>query len=289
MIPIAKVVFDPNFKQVTLTVGALRPNVSYRLTINGVKDFFDPVLIAPNTQKIVTYTAAPTLRGALALNHAPPHLQLEFNQGLTPLSANLSTHYAMLDITSGAGVSVTAANLALDRTYADNDRTVDLTTVAPLFEGHRYRITVNNIIDHEGHAIAADSTVDFGVPVDPVPTTAVSAHVTNPLLKRNALPVVFDEESGPPATATAANYLINNGIQGGSATLFGDHKTVVLSTSPRPGGAYQITIAGIRDHSIAKNLMTPSVLSYRVLDSITDTDGDGRVNTLDFEIFKQLF
>ena len=197
MIPIAKVVFDPNFKQVTLTVGALRPNVSYRLTINGVKDFFDPVLIAPNTQKIFTYTAAPTLRGALALNHAPPHLQLEFNQGLTPLSANLSTHYAMLDITSGAGVSVTAANLALDRNYADNDRTVDPTTVAPLFEGHRYRITVNNIIDHEGHAIAADSTVDFGVPVDPVPPTAVSAHVTNPLLKRNALPVVFDEEIGP--------------------------------------------------------------------------------------------
>ena len=75
----------------------------------------------------------------------------------------------------------------------------------------------------------------------------------------------------------------------GSATLFGDHKTVVLSISPRPGGAYQITIAGIRDHSIAKNLMTPSVLSYRVLDSITDTDGDGRVNTLDFEIVKQLF
>ena len=199
MIPIAKVVFDPNFKQVTLTVGALLPNVSYRLTINGVKDFFDPVLIAPNTQKIVTYTAAPTLRGALALNHAPPHLQREFNQGLTPLSANLSTHYAMLDITSGAGVSVPAATLALDPNYADNDRTVDLTTVAPLFEGHRYQITVNNIIDHEGHAIAADSTVDFGVPVDPVPPTAVSAHVTNPLLKRNALPVVFDEESGPPS------------------------------------------------------------------------------------------
>ena len=197
MIPIAKVVFDPNFKQVTLTASALLPNTSYRLTINGVKDFFDPVLIAPNTQKIFTYTAAPTLRGALALNHAPPHLQLEFNKGITALSANLSTHYAVLDITSGAGVNVTAANLALDRNYADNDRTVDLTTVAPLIEGHQYRITVNNVIDHEGHAIAADGTLNFNMPVDTVPPTAVSAHVTNPLLKRNELPAVFDEEIGP--------------------------------------------------------------------------------------------
>lgn len=281
VIPITGVVFDPNFKQVTLTVSALLPNISYRLTINGVKDFFDPVFIAPNTQRIFTYTAAPTLRGALALNHAPPHLQLEFNKGITALSANLSTHYAVLDITSGAGVNVTAANLALDRNYADNDRTVDLTTAAPLIEGHQYRITVNNVVDHEGHAIAADSTLNFNMPVDTVPPTAVSAHVTNPLRKRNEVHVVFDEEIDPTSAATAANYLINNGIQVGSATLFDDHKTVVLATSPHPDGAYQITIAGIRDHSVAKNLMTPSILSYRVLDNITDTDGDGRENVRD--------
>ncbi|MFO1436634.1 MAG: Ig-like domain-containing protein [Gammaproteobacteria bacterium] len=283
-VPVTSITYDyTTFKKVTLNSSALTPGVTYRLSISNVKDYFDPVFITPNSSTTFTYTAGPALRTAMVRKHNPPNIVLEFNKGVSAGTAGVATNYSIDN-----GLTITQAARGIDQNYTEDQRSVFLTTSSPLVEGTTYTITVNNVTDNLGNAIAANSTITLAVPVDTTPPKALTGHLTNPMPTplnptgdRTEVNVTFDEEVDPATATTLTNYVINNGITVGGATLQGDRKTVVLSASSHANGTYQINVSGVRDNSAAMNLMIPTQLSYRVFDATTDTDGDGREDVRD--------
>lgn len=276
-VAISSIDFDPGFKKVTLnTAAALATGIPYELTVNNVKDYFDPALVQPNSQKTFTYTTAPTLRTAGPLNNAPPHLELVFNKDIDASSSSLASNFSISN-----GLSVIESIKAINRNFSEDERGVHLTTSSPLTEGQSYTVTVNNVADTFGNIIAPNSTIQFQMPVDTTAPHATAAHVVNPLARRNEVHVAFDEEVDQATATNIVNYSISNGVAVGAATLLGDRRTVVLSTAAHADGAYQINISGVRDNSAAGNLMLPTVLNYRVVDIVADADGDARENVRD--------
>ena len=263
------------FKNVTLQPAvALTSGETYTLRINNVKDFFDGAVIAPNSQFTFRYTNEPSIRFVGPLNHAPPQIKLEFSEAVSS-SAAVAGNYLIDN-----GLVVNLAEKAADRNFSDNQREVNLTTTS-LTEGTTYTVTVNNVEDMFGNSIAPSSTASFTVPIDHTAPIPLSSHVTSPSLKNTEIKVVFNEEIDPASAITRSNYIVSGGIIVNNATLLDDNKTVRLSTSAHVKGLYSIAISGITDSSAAKNRMVPVVLGYRVVDAITDSDGDGREDVRD--------
>lgn len=90
-------------------------------------------------------TTAPTLSGASAVT--PTQVQVDFSEAVDATSAGTAANYSV-----DGGISVTAASAS--------GSAVTLTT-SSLTEGVDYTLTVNNVKDTDGNAIAANSQVGF--------------------------------------------------------------------------------------------------------------------------------
>ena len=96
----------------------------------------------------------PVIAAVIALGD-PTQVVVDFSEALDPVTAEDAANYAI-----SAGITVT--NAALDPA----GQTVTLTT-SPLAEGTPYILTVNNVEDLEGNAIAPDSQAPFVFVQDP--------------------------------------------------------------------------------------------------------------------------
>ena len=276
-LPILSVSYDTATKKnVTLQRAVdLTPGETYTLSISNVVDSSsNGAVIAPNSQFTFRYTNEPSIRFVGPLYHAPPQIKLEFSEAVSS-SAAVAGNYLFDN-----GQVVNLAEKAADRNFSDNQREVNLATTS-LTEGTTYTVTVNNVEDMFGNSIAPSSTASFTVPIDHTAPIPLSSHVTSPSLKNTEIKVVFNVEIDPASAITRSNYIVSGGIIVNNATLLGDNKTVRLSTSAHVKGLYSIAISGITDSSAAKNRMVPVVLGYRVVDAITDSDGDGREDVRD--------
>ncbi|MBN2356509.1 Ig-like domain-containing protein, partial [candidate division KSB1 bacterium] len=101
-----------------------------------------------------------------------------------------------------------------------------------------------------------------GVPGDNNPPKLLSVQPVD----TQELSVGFNEILNKESAETAANYLIDQGVNVKSAKLQGDRKTVLLTTSVhQPGQTYTLRLKNIRDIAIPPNTIADGTgLTYRI-------------------------
>ena len=244
------------FKNVTLnTTSTLMEGGDYTLTVKDVNDFSGENPMSLDT-KVFTYTNSPSIKKLSPSNYYNG-ATVTYSEKVTNSSAALSSNYLLDDPLNVTSVLVEdAKNVRVD---AD----------AALIEGNTYSVTINNITDLFVNTTLLDS-LTFIQPVDNQAPLVLSAHVTNPSKNNSKVYVVFNEIMDTAMANDLSNYTIDNGISITSTSLFGDGRTVVLSTDAHPDGDYTITVSNITDNSVAANPMVTTNLTYKVITPIVN-------------------
>lgn len=267
-----------SFKNVTLNTATLVEGETYTLTVSNVQDYFGGNAPSSPLSFVFTYTAAPHIRRATPL-HGRNFLEVEFSENVTRATASLAGNY-LLD----NGINVISAALAIDRNSGNNERTVHL-GISPLSEGTSYQLTVDNVADATANTIAPASVFPFTHAADGTPPRILSSHLVNAFNDRGKVYLTFSEHMAFSAANDAGNYSIDGGITVTDARLYGDRRTVILSTSRHPGGNFTLSTSNLLDDSAAANPIVPAdaQIVYWVPD-IADFNADTRIDSQDMGI-----
>lgn len=236
------------WNRVQLTTTAHQAGQAYNVTVTGIKD--KALNTMPSTVKSYTYpvtdSAPPRLISA-TLTGGNQFLELVFNEPITQATAETKSNYNI-----GSGVSVEAATL-------DAQGTKVFLKTATHSPGLSYTVTVLNIKDLSGNAIAGDNQKTY---------SAVTQDVLPPQLSRadllddNTLELVFSEPVNAQSAQNKSNYSISNGITITGATLSATQMQVWLSTTRHQRGVYTVTASGIKDMASTPNTLVQGQAGY---------------------------
>ncbi len=146
--------------------------------------------------------------------------------GAPPYSYQWSSNGVAIVGATGSSLPITSATLAQS--------------------GAVYSVKISN-----GFSSVTSDNAALTVTADTTAPTAVSAVGSGTL---NTVALVFSETITRATATNSANYAVSGGVTVSSASLGGDAKSVLLTTSAQtPGTVYTVTVNGVKDTSVAGN------------------------------------
>ena len=173
-----------------------------------------------------------------------------FSEALEKASAETISNYSISD-----GIQV------LGTILNSNETVVHLITTTHQ-KDKTYTLSVSNVKDKDGNAIAAGSSKSYtltGTPPGPGDTTPPQLTYVS-VVSLTELDVIFSEVIQMSSAESVSNYSINNGVQVQQAKLNSSQTVVRLTTSAhQPGTTYTLSVSNIRD--LAENII-PANTTY---------------------------
>ncbi len=231
-------------KLVHLTTSLHQVEGDYTLTINDIKDLYNPpnTIVANSTviyNFILPDTTRPTITNLEVLN--PTQLQLTFSEKVKRTLAQTIKNYAISN-----GMTISSALLEND------EKRVTLTT-SEHPNNREYVLTVNNITDLAATAnvIKPNTTINYVVgKLDKEPPQIVSVR----LVDLTHVEINYSEKVTKITAEDAENYQINDGIQIISASLGSDEQRLTLTTTQHAyNHRYTIVMNGVQDLAYPPN------------------------------------
>ncbi len=164
-------------------------------------------------------------------------LDVIFSEDLEKGSAETANNYSISN-----GVSVLGAVL-------DNDPKVVHLITTTHQPGRTYVLSISNVRDLDGNAIASGSSRSYelnGGSDDTTPPQLTNVTV----LDLTHIDAVFNERLDSNSAEDRSNYQINNGVQVLQARVSSDGRQVQLTTTPHQGGTtYSLQVSNVRDEA----------------------------------------
>ncbi len=218
----------------------------YSITVNNVKDLaVVPNTIVPGNWVTYTYTPSDTTPPVLLFSEFvnPTLVELNFSEPLDPSSAENISHYS---ISNGINVQRAILDVSMTQVILQTDEHIP----------GIYTITINGVKDGSG----AKNEIDLNtvgqyeyVINDILPPSLVSAILVN----ENTLHVTFSEALDSESSGEKAHYVINNNIDIKDVYSLSPTGQVFIETSEHAAGEYTLTVNGIKDASLNKNIISP--------------------------------
>jgi hypothetical protein len=250
-VAISGAALSPDSVSVMLSLAEpLSSAVSYVLSVSNVEDRAGNA-IAPESQLVIYETVPPSLAGVAVVD--PVHLDVTFDEPVRSASAQATGNYELF-VTGDPSETVTVTNAALSGDLL----TVRLSLGDSLASFVSYTLSVSNVEDLVGNAIAPGSEIGFDMP-DLVPPVLVGVSVNSPL----EIEVVFDEPVDSATASNVSNYEITElldpaiSVVIGAAELAEDSVTVVLSLADSLSmkRSYRVIVSNVED--LAGNAIAP--------------------------------
>lgn len=194
----------------------------------------------------------------------PPELITVTPRGETQIDVIFSEPLDKASAETAANYSISGSIQVLGAILDGNQTTAHLITSAHQ-KDRTYTLSVSNVKDKDGLAVAAGSSKNYSIPGSQTPGDTAPPQMTYVgVVNTTELDVIFSEPVQKSSAETIANYSINNGVTVQQARLGATASIVKLTTSPhQPGATYTLTVNNIRDD--AGNSVQPnSSLTYKL-------------------------
>lgn len=242
-------ILDVTQTTVHLSTTAHTANLTYKLTVNNVKDLAQPAnVITSNTTYHYDYHpddhTPPTIVTAMALDEY--HVDVTFSEMIARETGENKNNYHI-----DKGIVVVDAKLDT------NKRTVHLTTSAHQ-TGESYTLQVKNIKDLSPNAniIADNAKIEYVYVYQDREAPRIE-QIT--VIYATYVKLTFNETIERQSAEQISNYSISPDVSVLNAVLDNNLKTVHLTTSEhQPNTAYVLTVNNIRDGSPNRNRIAPN-------------------------------
>lgn len=225
-------VLQADGKTVKLTTDTQAKGTDYTVTVNNVQDISLNTMTVSGTQGFTGIDTTPPL--VVSVNAVKDNIvTVGFNEQVDSVTAAVYSNYSI-----SPSLTVSGAALSAD------GRTVELTTSTQT-TGTAYTLTVKNIKDSSGNAIAEESSAQF-TGVDTTPPKVNSAVSVN----ETTVDVVFDENVEKSVAESVGNYAVSPSLTVTDVVLQADGRTVRLTTSLQAWQTvYTLTVSNVKDIS----------------------------------------